>query len=127
MVYSWAWNSIRMSRYHSSKSSFFSTGLLCSSFPFSVLLLMKIGSHYDTVIDGGRFDGALGVLAGIAAVKNLNRRGIETTVPIDVVAFSDEEGVRFHSAFLGSRAMVGTLATDRQSTVRYNDLMSMVH
>lgn len=83
------------------------------------LFVVKIGSHYDTVIDGGVFDGALGVLAGIAAVKLLNRRGVETTVPIDVVAFSDEEGVRFHSAFLGSRAMVGTLATDRQSTVRH--------
>lgn len=121
---------------------------------------MFVGSHYDTVIDAGRYDGALGIVAGIAAVKALvleiavSSGIIETTalvenvaalkanrsnnatelldVPrilnvqrtsadfeqhipinlpraIEVVAFSDEEGVRFQSTFLGSKALAGDL------------------
>lgn len=101
---------------------------------------MFIGSHYDTVVDGGKYDGALGIVAGITAVKALLldvalRQGVITpgqleaaqtadidvrdllgqkrfsllSSPVEVVAFSDEEGVRFQSTYLGSRALTGTL------------------
>lgn len=108
---------------------------------------LLIGSHYDTVIDGGMYDGALGVLVGIAAVKAavlesavrddiISREALTAMVgeedidcgsiysrfgngkapllsrPIEVVAFCDEEGVRFQSTFLGSRALSGTLTED---------------
>jgi allantoate deiminase len=70
--------------------------------PASPLLL---GSHLDTVIDAGKYDGALGVLIAIAA--------LEVTGPLDfpvhVLGFSDEEGVRFHATYVGSRACVGQL------------------
>jgi allantoate deiminase len=68
-----------------------------------------IGSHIDTVIDAGRYDGALGVLAGIAAVDALHRAGERLPVAIEVIAFGDEEGVRFPTTLTGSRAIAGTL------------------
>ncbi len=68
-----------------------------------------IGSHIDTVIDAGKYDGNLGVLAGIAAVEALHREGLRLPVAIEVIAFGDEEGVRFPTALTGSRAVAGTL------------------
>lgn len=76
------------------------------------------GSHLDTVRNAGRFDGALGVVAGILAVDRARARSPRHH--LEVVAFSDEEGVRFQTTYLGSRAYVGRLgaaeraATDRQ-------------
>jgi len=69
-----------------------------------------IGSHIDTVIDAGKYDGALGVLAGIAAVDALRRAGERLPVAIEVIAFGDEEGVRFPTTLTGSRTIAGTLA-----------------
>lgn len=66
-----------------------------------------IGSHLDTVTAGGRFDGALGVLTGIDVVRRLRAEGFTPSRPIWVVAFMDEEGERFNSVMLGSRAFVG--------------------
>ena len=68
-----------------------------------------VGSHYDTVIDGGKYDGALGVIVGIQAVRALLMAPGELSRPVEVIAFSDEEGVRFPVTFLGSRAVAGTL------------------
>jgi allantoate deiminase len=68
-----------------------------------------IGSHIDTVIDAGTYDGALGVLAGIAAVDALHRAGERLPVALEVIAFGDEEGVRFPTTLTGSRAIAGTL------------------
>ena len=77
---------------------------------------LLIGSHLDTVRDVGKYDGALGIVVGIAAVKALNLEAVSTGIPLEkpvhVVAFSDEEGVRFSSTFLGSRAVVGTLSEE---------------
>ena len=89
---------------------------------------LLIGSHYDTVIDGGKFDGALGIVVGIAAVKALIlEQGHNLTKPVEVVAFSDEEGVRFQSTFLGSRALCGTLHSDEEAmNVRDKDGMTIV-
>jgi allantoate deiminase len=68
-----------------------------------------VGSHIDTVTDAGKYDGTLGVLAGIAAVEALHRAGERLPVAIEVIAFGDEEGVRFPTTLTGSRALAGTL------------------
>lgn len=65
-----------------------------------------IGSHFDTAIDAGRYDGTLGILLGIACAEEL--RGAERAHDLTVVAFCDEEGVRFPTAYFGSRAFVAT-------------------
>jgi allantoate deiminase len=67
-----------------------------------------IGSHLDTVRDAGRYDGPLGVMVGIAAVHRLHDLEKRLPFAIEVVAFADEEGLRFSSTYLGSRAMAGT-------------------
>jgi allantoate deiminase len=59
-----------------------------------------LGSHLDTVVDAGRFDGPLGVLVGIACAERVR-------APLEVIGFADEEGVRFGTAYLGSAAMAG--------------------
>jgi len=69
---------------------------------------LLIGSHIDTVRDAGQFDGCLGVLTGIAVVADLAARQVVYPFAIEVVAFGDEEGMRFPSALGGSRALAGT-------------------
>lgn len=73
------------------------------------LPVVLAGSHLDTVPRGGKFDGALGVLAAIEAVQQMNEAGIRTRHPIEVIAFTDEEGARFGFGMIGSRALAGTL------------------
>ena len=67
-----------------------------------------LGSHLDTVRDAGKFDGPLGVLIAIACVQQLHNNGIKLPFAIEVVGFSDEEGVRFQSTYLGSKVLAGT-------------------
>ena len=69
---------------------------------------LMLGSHYDTVRDAGKWDGPLGVITAIACVADLNRRGVRLPFAVEVVGFADEEGVRFSSTLLGSRAVAGT-------------------
>ena len=69
---------------------------------------LMLGSHYDTVRDAGRWDGPLGVITAIACVADLHERGLRLPFAIEVVGFADEEGVRFSSTLLGSRAIAGT-------------------
>jgi hydantoinase/carbamoylase family amidase len=69
--------------------------------------VLAIGSHLDTVPNGGRYDGALGVLSGLEAMKHLKRRGFQPNRPVWLIAFMDEEGARFKTTMLGSRAFVG--------------------
>jgi allantoate deiminase len=66
-----------------------------------------LGSHLDTVPRGGRYDGALGVLAALAAIRTLRQKRIEPRRPVWLVSFMDEEGSRFRTGMLGSRAFVG--------------------
>ena len=68
-----------------------------------------IGSHLDTVVNAGRFDGMLGVLLGLAAVEVLSEAKINLPFDLHVVAFSEEEGVRYRFPFIGSLGMVGEL------------------
>ncbi|XP_051125869.1 allantoate deiminase 2 isoform X2 [Andrographis paniculata] len=72
---------------------------------------LLIGSHLDTVVDAGIFDGALGIITALSALKVLNINGMLEKLkrPVEVIAFSDEEGVRFQSTFLGSAAVAGVL------------------
>ena len=69
---------------------------------------LMLGSHYDTVRDAGKWDGPLGLIAAISCVADLNRRGRRLPFAIEVTGFADEEGVRFASTLLGSRAIAGT-------------------
>jgi allantoate deiminase len=70
-------------------------------------LRLLIGSHLDTVPNAGAFDGILGVVLGIAVVEQL--RGQHLPFAIEVIGFSEEEGVRFNKPFLGSLALIGKL------------------
>ena len=69
---------------------------------------LLLGSHIDTVRDAGKFDGNLGVVTAIAVVAKLQTSGQRLPFAIEVVAFGDEEGVRFASTLGGSRALAGT-------------------
>ncbi len=69
--------------------------------------VVMLASHCDSVVRGGRYDGAYGVLAGLEVVRTLNDHGITTRRPIEVVNWTNEEGVRFEPAMLCSGAVVG--------------------
>lgn len=71
------------------------------------------GSHIDTVENGGKFDGALGVLAGIEVIRVLNDSGMELDYGLEVICFLAEEPSRFDMTCLGSRLLAGEL-TDRR-------------
>jgi allantoate deiminase len=85
---------------------------------------LMLGSHYDTVRDAGMWDGPLGVITAIACVGDLNRRGKRLPFAIEIVGFADEEGVRFASTLLGSRAVAGTFVESALGT-RDHDGISM--
>lgn len=70
---------------------------------------LLLGSHLDTVRDAGRFDGTLGVLLPISAMEILKARGVELPFDVELVGFSEEEGVRFSSAYIGSKGYAGRL------------------
>ena len=65
------------------------------------------GSHVDSQYNGGRYDGVLGVLGALEVVESLNDAGVETERPLEVVAWSNEEGVRFQPDMLGSGVFAG--------------------
>jgi allantoate deiminase len=66
-----------------------------------------IASHIDSVVNAGKFDGPLGVIMGLDLVENIIMAGSPVSFNIELIAFSDEEGVRFHSTFLGSKVVAG--------------------
>lgn len=72
---------------------------------------LLLGSHLDSVRDAGKYDGPLGVITAIAAVQRLHDSGRRLPFAIEVLAFADEEGLRFGSTYLGSRAVSGTFDT----------------
>ncbi len=65
------------------------------------------GSHYDTVRNGGKYDGRLGIFVPMAAVRELHRAGRRLPFGIEVVGFAEEEGQRYKATFLGSGALIG--------------------
>ena len=77
-----------------------------------------VGSHLDTVPNGGRFDGALGVLSALEVARMLNDAGTETRRPLEVACFEAEESSRFGSGTLGSKAVVGKLTPGMLEALR---------
>ena len=69
---------------------------------------LLLGSHLDTVVDAGRYDGMLGVVSAIACVADLSAQGVRLPFAVEIVGFADEEGTRFGATLLGSRALAGT-------------------
>ncbi|WEG11816.1 allantoate amidohydrolase [Pullulanibacillus sp. KACC 23026] len=84
--------------------------------PDSPVLL--VGSHLDSVPHGGDFDGPLGVLAAVEALQTLGEKQIKLKSPVEVIAFTDEEGARFRFGMIGSRGLAGTL---EKSDLHYVD------
>ncbi len=69
--------------------------------------ILMTGSHFDTVRHGGKFDGRLGILTPIAVVRHLHQTGERLPFHLDVIAFAEEEGLRFRTSFLASSALIG--------------------
>ncbi len=69
------------------------------------------GSHYDTVRNGGKYDGRLGILVPMACVQSLHRQGRRLPYTLEVVGFAEEEGQRYKATFLGSGALIGQFDT----------------
>jgi len=80
-------------------------GLYRAAMPDAKTLLT--GSHYDTVRNGGRYDGRLGIFVPMIAVRELSRAGRRLPFALELVAFAEEEGQRYKATFLGSGALVG--------------------
>ncbi len=89
-------------------------GILPGANPQAPPLLL--GSHYDTVIDAGKYDGALGIIAALAALETLQQEKITLPYPVHLLAFSDEEGIRFQTTYLGSRSITGPLDPETLGT-----------
>ena len=70
------------------------------------------GSHYDTVRNGGKYDGRLGILVPMACVRELHRQGRRLPFGFEVIGFAEEEGQRYKAVFLGSGALTGHFNTD---------------
>jgi N-carbamoyl-L-amino-acid hydrolase len=83
------------------------------------------GSHLDTQPTGGRFDGAYGVIAGLEVVRSLNDLGYETEAPLEIVAWTNEEGSRFSPAMVGSGAFTGVFKLDEALATRDNNAPSL--
>jgi N-carbamoyl-L-amino-acid hydrolase len=76
-------------------------------------LPVLLGSHLDSQPSGGKFDGALGVIAGLEVMRSLNDLGITTEAPIELVNWTDEEGSRFGHSLMGSGVWAGIYAEDK--------------
>jgi allantoate deiminase len=79
---------------------------------------LVIASHLDTVVNAGKWDGPLGVLAGLDILENLIRQKKRLAHHVELIAFCDEEGVRFHTTYLGSRVVAGSFV---QETLQSRD------
>ena len=84
-----------------------------------------VGSHLDSVPDGGAFDGPLGVISAFAALDGLRADGYAPGRPVGVVNFGDEEGARFGVACAGSRLLTGTLTAERALALRDGEGVTM--
>ena len=86
---------------------------------------LVVGSHLDSVPDGGAFDGPLGVVSAFAALDELTARGWSPGSPVAVTCFADEEGARFGVACAGSRLLTGALDADRARALTDDDGTTM--
>ncbi|GAB3988644.1 allantoate amidohydrolase [Spirosoma daeguense] len=76
--------------------------------PFPEAKTFVLASHIDTVINAGKFDGPLGIIVGLDLIAQLTQSGKSLPFHIELIAFSDEEGVRFHTTYLGSKVIAGS-------------------
>lgn len=83
-----------------------------------------IGSHLDTVPEGGNYDGIAGVIAALETIRLLNENGIQTVRPIEVVNFTAEESSRFLTATMGSKCMKGALTLEKIKVMKDNNGIS---
>jgi N-carbamoyl-L-amino-acid hydrolase len=81
------------------------TGRYRSANPAAKALI--VGSHYDTVVNAGRYDGRLGILTALVVAEHLQRAGQALPFHLDVIAFAEEEGVRFGASYIGSSVVAG--------------------
>ena len=82
---------------------------------------VMLGSHIDTVGNGGRYDGNLGVLAALEVARTLNRNRVRTVRPLEVAAFSNEEGSRYHPDMMGSLVYIGGFDVERARALESPD------
>ncbi|MEK4381641.1 M20 family metallo-hydrolase [Aeribacillus sp. FSL K6-2848] len=88
---------------------------------------VAVGSHLDTVYNGGKFDGVLGVVAGLEIVRSIVEQGITTLHPIELICFACEESSRFNFSTLGSKAMIGSLNLETLKQLKDHDGISLAH
>jgi len=81
-------------------------------------LPVLFGSHLDSQPSGGKFDGALGVLAGLEVIRTLNDLGVVTEAPLELVNWTDEEGSRFGHSLMGSGVWAGVYPQDKAHGLR---------
>jgi allantoate deiminase len=101
-------------------------GNLCGRLEGSIRGIPSVmtGSHLDSVLQGGRFDGVAGVVAGLEVTRVTAEEKIPHRHPIDVVVFAEEEGSRFGSVMIGSRAWIGKLNSDDLHRLKDSDGIS---
>jgi len=83
------------------------------------------GSHLDSVLNGGMFDGPLGVISALEAVRRLADQGFENERAIEVVAFMGEEGSAFRKVLLGSFALIGKISTEEALAIKNDEGMTL--
>ncbi len=83
------------------------------------------GSHIDSVLHGGKYDGALGTVAALEAIRVMSEQKFDNTHPVDLVIFSEEEGSNFGSTLAGSKAMVGKYTVEDLKTLKNPEGRSM--
>lgn len=86
---------------------------------------VAMGSHLDTVYQGGKYDGAVGVTAALEVIKRLNEKGIETNHPIEIISFACEESARFGVSTVGSKAMAGVIDKEKYRNLKDRDGITM--
>ena len=82
---------------------------------------VMMGSHVDSVPTGGKYDGQLGVLCGLEAIRAMNDHGVRTRHPVTLVIFTNEEGARFQPAMIASGVMAGKIALEDAYNARDKD------
>jgi beta-ureidopropionase / N-carbamoyl-L-amino-acid hydrolase len=87
---------------------------------------VMMGSHVDSVPTGGKYDGQLGVLCALEAIRTLNDRRVRTRHPVTLVIFTNEEGARFQPAMIASGVMAGKIALEDAYNARDNDGLRLV-
>lgn len=84
-----------------------------------------LGSHLDSVKNGGKYDGIAGIVSGLEIIRVMNENNVNTRYPVEIVAFAEEEGGRFNSAFIGSKWFSGDLTEDKLDNILDNQNISI--